>query len=315
MQVPNNNNVHAPVAGGFEKVINYENYDFKASSIIKPSLHNFDGQHTNPANNKHAIVVSSVDRNKVIYPDPNKYIVDLPGDYQDVLAVEMIVSNIHFNPYNVTSMANRIYVVANGVEYEAVVTPGKYTSTTMIGAIESALNSVLPSAGFSVTYDAITLKFTFQANVDFQFRNADFQDTPIRTAMYVKKSMLKKLGFGCDVYSSDTSHKLLSPFAAEILDDPNEAIVMNVESMSVQISVSDVVNKCFSLIHKTSNFESTSRSIRKTFNPPLARINKMRLAFTDTDGVLYDFQNRDHIIEFIFETPKTTSRYKAYIAD
>ena len=52
-----------------------------------------------------------------------------------------------------------------------------------------------------------------------------------------------------------------------------------------------------------------NRVIKKTFNPPQARLTRIRLTFYDVYGNLYDFQNQDHGIEFNIELFKMQRRY------
>jgi hypothetical protein len=56
-------------------------------------------------------------------------------------------------------------------------------------------------------------------------------------------------------------------------------------------------------------YESNNRVIKKSFNPPQARLARIRLSFYDVYGNLYDFQNQDHVIEFNIELFKMQRRY------
>ena len=305
------------------KVINYDNFDFEGSSIIKPKIQNFDAEHSGN-NKKISVVIYSNDRNKLVYANPNQYVVELPDELQDVLAVEMVVSNVAFNPYNITSANNIVYVSdgQGGPIQQVVLEPGKYSTNNICNRLASKLNDLMPGLGFNITYDDVTLKFTVSASGSFAFHNQVLEDTSAtKIAVYPPKSALTSLGFGCKVYnaavSSDNNatYTCISEFACDLNND-NDAVVINVDAMSLNTSTNNVFNKSFAVMYNNNSvYESCTRTIRKAFNPPLARVGRMRLTFLGASGELYDFQNRDHILEFIFEVPKITRRYKAYIVD
>ena len=301
------------------KVINYDQFDFQQSSIIKPKIQHFDAEHSSGDNKKIPVVVYSHDRNKLVYPLPNQYVVDMPDELQDVLAVEMVVSNIAFNPYNIMAGNNTLYVSGgngSGVIREIILEPGKYTTDNIIVSVKALFNSNFPAHSFDITYDEVSMKFTITASSQFTFHNQIVEEQKVN---YPERSLLTKLGFGCKIYTSVADgtgkQKLVSEFASDLSSD-NDTIVIALETMGMNNSVNTVFNKSFAVLHQGGSlYESCNRTIRKVFNPPLARLAKIRVSFTDVMGKPYDFQNRDHILELVFEIPKSTRRYKAYIVD
>ena len=86
--------------------------------------------------------------------------------------------------------------------------------------------------------------------------------------------------------------------------------------MNVKQSINNVFNKAFGII--PSDFSNLQigdvYSIKKSFSPPMPRIDRLRIRFTDVYGNPYDFQNKEHLLEFAFYSHKNIRKYNAYIS-
>lgn len=289
------------------KVINYDNYNFQASPIIKPKQQDFDQSHSVPTRVTNVIVNSS-DRNKSAYPTPSDYVAELYEEIQDVISVELKVAILAYNPYNITSANDTFNISYNSSIVEVKVKHGKYTGSALASALESLCIATIPS--IQVVFDDITQHFVFTAIDAFGYMGDN---------AYVRGTLLKTLGFPPTTQNSvfDTSlakHVLESTFAADLA--PYNMMVMNVDAMNVKVSFNNIFNKAFGIIPQNLSDYTVGDvySIKKVFNPPNARIDKLRIRFTDVNGFPYDFQNKDHLLEFEFLSHKNIRKYHAYVS-
>jgi hypothetical protein len=281
------------------KVINYDTFDFKNSTVIEPKSNKF----TESTSNK-SYIVSSSERDLSLYPSPSSYVVPMIQDFLDVLSFSLIVHNIPFNPYNITKNNNQLFVELNGVSYSITIPPGKYDPGDLTTRLTAALSSATGESSWSVIYDDVKLHFIFGVGNGGSFRlvnNVGVKPT------YPQNSILKRLGFPCGIIAS-INGVAESTYASDIFDE-NDTIVVYIDTMQVNMGESSsVFNRSFAVLHKNM-YESNNRVIKKSFNPPQARLARIRLSFYDVYGNLYDFQNQDHVIEFNIELFKMQRRY------
>jgi len=286
------------------KVINYDSFDFKNSAIIKPKSENFDDTHRIPTKTTQ-VVVNSADRS-VAYPSPSDYVVDLYEEIQDVISVELKFTTLKHNEYNVTD-ANRTITTSSASSPSLSVfhlEKGTYNGQSLA----SALSNLPIANSFIVAYNDLTQHMVFTATEEFTLHY---------DALTYNSSLLKMLGFPRHDVSAmlnpiSGNYELESMYAVNLT--PNNTIIMNIDTMPVKVSNNNVLNKAFAVLPPQLNNVLTSDiySIKKSFNPPMGRIDKLRIRFQDVNGQPYDFQNRDHLLEFAFESHKNIRKYQAY---
>jgi hypothetical protein len=83
----------------------------------------------------HTLVLSSVQRNYILYPEPNKYLIDLYQPYKNVEQIELIAVMLPKTEYNVNTNNNVIKISINDSDYQYLyLTPGQYLiGTNKIG--------------------------------------------------------------------------------------------------------------------------------------------------------------------------------------
>lgn len=289
------------------KVINYDTFDFKQSAIIKPASQNFDDTHRLSTKTTF-VVINSADRNKA-YSTPSDYVAELYEEIQDVISVELKFADLHHNEYNITDASNTLYVSTTSQPSATTVTlvKGIYKGTDLA----FALTAIFPAAGFNATYNASTQHINLTATEEFTLL--------CDSKLYDKGSLLKMLGFPCANQTAiwnatNSTFELESKYALDLR--PNNTIVMNIDTMNVKVSNNNIFNKAFAVIPQNLNDIRTSDifTIKKNFNPPMGRIERMHIRFNDIHGNPYDFQNRDHILEFAFESHKNIRKYNAYLS-
>ena len=72
---------------------------------------------------------------------------------------------------------------------------------------------------------------------------------------------------------------------------------------TAQTSVSEPIDRTFAVIPVAwdVNVQPSGETFVKRWAPPLGRVGRLVLEFTDAYGLPYDFQNQDHRIELTFE--------------
>jgi hypothetical protein len=265
------------------KVINYDSFNFEQSAIIKPKTENFDIIHRIPTKTT-SVIVNSAERNLDAYPTPASYMADLYEEIQDVISVELKFAMLPHNPYNVTK-ANNIVIISGT---QVTLPSGKYNSSTLVDAFNNIFP--VPVQGFQASYDPIAQHMLFSASVPFTFDGSS-------TNTYLKGSMHQLLGLTAKTQTavlnvSDNKYYLKSTFVIDLT--PNNTIIMNIDSMNVKVSATNVFNKAFGILPEawTDRQIGDIYMIKKTFNPPVPRIDKLRIRFTDIYGNPYDFQNK-----------------------
>jgi hypothetical protein len=83
---------------------------------------------------------------------------------------------------------------------------------------------------------------------------------------------------------------------------------MRMQGCDTLNSPSPAAHRAFAIIPRTNPSIAVDDMypFKKSWTPPLARVSRMRVAFTDPDGMPYDFQNQDHRIDVLFTV--STSR-------
>lgn len=257
------------------------------------------------------LVVDSRERNHHLFANPNDYEVVLTEPIPNINFAKLIASSIPFAGYLVNPGNNALHVMVGDVPKVVNVAVGDYGSGEELGAaVEAALNT-LPDASFKVEYVPLTDNFAiFSASpFRFEFRSC----TPVIRGnnpdyTFPPSSIAPMLGFGAKNYVSgpfgssgiSTTHVITSEFRKNM--EVDDAIVLNIELMELNRSTMSAVDRSFAIIQRGEKFNTWDDFFfSKYFYPPV-RIAKIRVRFTDTNGVPYDFQNQDHRLEFLFES-------------
>ena len=248
---------------------------------------------------RHRVVIDSRSRDATLHPTPQKYDVNLLNDIFNVTSMRMVMADIPFAAYLVGPRRRTLPVVlASSGPFDAALPVGEYHEPADLAAeLQSALVAASGGVPFEVAYSARTDTFSVSAPEPFMFpltgRSAD---VPVEL-----------LGFAADRdYSSSPSgarHVIVAPFRRNF--DKDQYIVLKLSpNAELLTSPSQAVDRTFALIPLTSsiNLNVDEEAYIKRWNPPLSRISRFSVEFTDTRGAAYDFQNRDHYIELVIES-------------
>lgn len=298
------------MASAADKVINYDQFDFKNSTVIKPPRNTFE------LNKHHTIVViDSRDRDTTVYPTPSDYVIELDEELQDVVSAELVTAKIPFKSYVINTNNNQLTVNSTGVIKTITLEPANYDASSLASALQNDLNNAFlgRGAGWQVQYIPIYDKFKILCSAAFQLLIVNDE-----TKDYIPKTMGKVLGFGRQNYQvtipgSIGDYTIVAPYRKNFEDV--EYVVLNIDTFTVNYSVNSIVNKSFAIVPNSKNemnIISNNQRIIKNFNPPVPRLGKIRVSFTDFYGNRYDFQNHDHRIEIVFESFQQKRGYQPY---
>lgn len=211
---------------------------------------------------------------------------------------------------------------------------GDYASPEdMTSALASALQAAASTAAglgaptFAVAYLPRTDSFAVQCSAPFSLPFGAAADAFAGVANGGQRprpapSPARLLGFGPrqDYASSPLSalpsgavatgtfpgaaETVLAPFRRDFRSD--RYVVLKISpNAEVVHSVSQAIDRTFAVLPRGPstdlNVNSVNDMFEKRWSPPLARVARMVLTFTDAYGLPYDFQNQDHRIEFLFE--------------
>lgn len=294
-----------------------QQFNYEDSAIIRPPKQIYFDE--NNANRRYTrLVVDSRDRNLDLFPNPSKYEIELDEDINDVISAELIIADVPLKGYNINKFNNVIHVNWNGDSLNITIPEGNYDASTLL----SVMNAVFTGAtDINASYDSVKDKYTFRSAYSFSFvfkGDRVLIDGNQFNTLYKTNTCAQVIGFANKDYLCDIDSDPLKPFLLQSVNrlnfEMNNYAILNIDACSVNKSVNNVINKSFAIIGKSytnMNIYHDTR-IKKGFNPPIAKLSKLRITFKDYWGNLYDFQNHDHRIELHLEHLKNCRKYQSY---
>jgi hypothetical protein len=257
------------------------------------------------------VVMDSRDRDQRFHPTPAQYEVRLEDDLDDVVSVQLLVADVPFSSFMVGAHSRDVPVSfqrsgSGGVQVEGVaqLDVGDYVSSSdMASVLGAALNQMASSLDqFMVEVVGRTDSLLIRGRTPFTLR---FADSPKGTAA-------RLLGFAPQLdypsvidatpFAADHIHVVRAPFRRDTR--PSRYIVLNLTAPGAEVlqSNNNSTNRAFALLPMRQPEPSIQSDYPfiKRWDPPLSRVARLGVEFTDYDGVPYDFQNQDHHIELLF---------------
>jgi len=96
---------------------------------------------------KHNVIIDSRQRDYSIYPEPNKYLVELMEAHRNVERIELVAAMMPKTEYNVNSDNNLLLVTINNIQQALYLTPGQYTIGTNTLGEDYISNGGVPISG------------------------------------------------------------------------------------------------------------------------------------------------------------------------
>lgn len=131
-------------------------------NIIKPP----DRNKTHGSTSKH-LVIDSRDRDYLVYPNSNKYRVDIPQEWKDIVSLELSLAQIPNTFYNITVGNNVFYISDSSNNILSVNIPeGQYNNTTIIDTLNGKYGDLFINfdSKLNFTRNPINLKLRIQSN-------------------------------------------------------------------------------------------------------------------------------------------------------
>lgn len=241
------------------------------------------------------VMVDSKDRNRELFPNPNIYEITLEDDIDDVVTAELLSVHIPMSQY----MINTYYNTFEALSTVVTIPVGDYSPDDLALVVTSAMGDT----DYKVSFITQTDNYVFRSKHVFTLKF----DTPLA----------KLFGFDTNTLYTSTAtgnspwvHEVKAPFRKDF--DYNNYIIMCIDQFDINKSTSTVLTKSFAIITKDmqQGRVSLDSKVKKRFNPPLPRLQKIRVKFYDRYGNPYNFSNMDHHFEVLFESYKQKRKYQ-----
>lgn len=248
------------------------------------------------------MVIDSRAREADAYPTPAHYEVPLLEDLFGVKSVALTLADVPFPAYMVGPRRTSVpFVLSDGRALTARIAVGDYaTPEDLAGELAAAMTAATSGdVTFAVSYSARKDTFTIVAPAPFTMAfSGRAADTPARV-----------LGFdtlrdhaSTPANASASHHEVVAPFRRDFGKD-RYVVLRLCPNAEVLTSVSQAIDRTFAVVPATSamNVLPGDETFVKRWSPPISRVGRLMIDFTDADGVRYDFQNQDHRLELTFE--------------
>jgi hypothetical protein len=271
----------------------YGNFLYE-NSVIQMPKDPADTKHFDPNHRYYRFVIDSRDRDTNSYPNVADYVVNLPDQINDVISITLVNADMNLFAKYMVNDNNRFFSVsttANSTSNNVNIAAGDYDIATIsAGSIVTAMDGVVGLSGSSIDASTETFTVTVAASNFLRFNsNNKTEDT-----------LARLLGFLPD---TDYGPGLVtSPYRVNLVKD--KYAVMNIDQVELLHGLNKPIWSSFAIIpdRQSSLAFRGSDVIKKDFNPPLNSLQRLKISIYDYYGKLFDFQNQNHKIEFIFKT-------------
>jgi len=264
------------------------------------------------------LVVDSRERNMTLFPNPNKYEINLTDFIPNVSSIKLVSSTFPFSSYMINKNNNKLYFEINSVLHVSSVDMGDYASgSDLATAMQAAMNGTVGSNMFSVQYLARTDNFLFRCIETFTLKfkgNAYTHPFNHNTDYaYLQGSIGAVIGFGIKDASSTYSESVIDSHKHIIQSEYRKnfnidnCLIVHIAMLNLNKSTSMSVDESFAIISRSGVYDGQTQlydghQIKKPFTPPIKKIAKIAVEVLDYYGNPYDFQNQDHRMEFVMES-------------
>jgi len=134
------------------------NYDYSANIIKPPDRNKTHGTITK------TLVIDSRDRDYTLYPDSNKFRVEITEEYRDVTSLELVYGRLPNNHYNIKESNNHFIISENNTIYDIKIPVGTYDNQKLINVLngkDGNLFSILNN-NYNFSINDTNLKFRIQ---------------------------------------------------------------------------------------------------------------------------------------------------------
>lgn len=262
------------------------------------------------------IVVDSRERNDAVYADPYNYQVELNTTFKNIISAELKSAEIPRSEYVVNSSTNLLHFEeTSGTVLTATLTAGNYDADELAAHLKTVLDAAGDST-YTVTNNSNTFKFTITSNGTggggvFNIRtNSGVSETLYESATqrvkYRTNTVAKIIGFnktdktGALTYTSDFRYNLGGEAYVLLFIDELSSFRTSIHGGTSESGSENAFARiAFDVgLDSVKSFNSKAQDIVyiRKFDPPLASVRQLHVAFKTFDNRYYDFNKLDHTI-------------------
>lgn len=276
--------------------------DYVHNAIIPPPEqldHEKDIKHTR-------VIIDSKDRDVSLFPDPNSYEVRFDDDIDDVIGARLISMDVPLSTYLINKYFDRFTVSIGSSTYEVVLDQGDYNPTALATMVTTKLHAATGASAnsFLVEYVVSRDNFLFRGKTTFSI------SFPQTNSIHPLFGMKQKVYTSRAEVNGAFTYVIYSEYRKNFKF--NNYAVLTIDSFDLNRSSGNTLHRTFAVV--TENYSNLniadSPKIIKRFTPPIPRLARITIKFTDRFGNPYDFQNMDHCIELDFESYKQKRKYQ-----
>lgn len=250
------------------------------------------------------VVVDSRLRDKQKYPNPNNYVIDLSSHLNDVTKLRLVNATLPSALYSLpASRCSFLLNIGNSSFIRVLMREGDYGS---FEDVAEALRDVLVGAGLTdaiVTVKSLGHSLVITSSLSFAL-------------MFAEGGPSHFLGFGISGYNSIlnvTGDKQIveAPFKIDLNAHKRYATIEMRQpgggSQPLTIGGTSSANDAIAVY--IFNRDHSISKCERIWDPPLFSFNRIGISLRDEYGGLMDFQNQDHVLEFLVDMRINTNRY------
>lgn len=271
------------------------------------------------------MVIDSRSRDATAYPTPARYEVQLHEDLFNVMAVNLVIADVPFPAYLVG--ANRCSVPFSfalpssssasstaTINATAQIPVGDYEPADLAIALGEAMTAAAGAAAASAaaaleaTGEVPTFAGAYDARKDAFSVTSSAGAFALLFGGRATDTPAKVLGFGVDRDfpawpTTGNTYTAVAPYRCDFRKDRFLVLKLS-PNAEVITSVTQAIDRTFAVVpasQEALNINVDADGFEKRWSPPLSRVGRLMVHFTDADGLPYDFQNQDHRLELVFE--------------
>jgi hypothetical protein len=247
------------------------------------------------------MVIDSRDRNTDIFPNTSEYSIDLGREIHNILSIELISAEIPNNEYIINENNNLIYFQEkNNITLIGEVLIGNYTLTTLVVAIESALEDDGDS-NYAVSHSGNKITILSDLTGGGSILNLLFVDK--------KNNIGETIGFETQDLSGNNTYTSND----EIILDTEKKVFLYIEGLDNIDVISEYSSNRFVQLTLDSsrgeysyfkNFQAWTEHFNNEFifltHTPI-NFKKLKITFKDYNNNLYNFYGLEHNLHLRFK--------------
>jgi hypothetical protein len=263
-----------------------EQSTFYNDSAIIPPPPSYEAKIKHKAKSSKAkIIIDSRDRNMLVWPTPSKYSIKLDNPLNDIVSIELTDYSIPLERQLINNTNNTFYYSPdNGTTVKTInIGNGNYDGKSLATELQTKFGSDISSVAYSDTNQRLTI-------------NTNNNNFIILSSQSGNNNINNILGFS-NTDTQANSNSIQSNYALNLQGE--NYIIMMLENAITNISNNQYINRSFAVIRDNTHIQEI---IKKTFNPTLNNFSTFSISFYDYYGALFDFDNKNHRLEFVVET-------------